>query len=183
LERAALLPGRYELLDGQVVLKGEQSSAHAFAVVQAAATFAALFGKDRALVNVSVEVAEAERPLNLPHADAVGLGRASFACELPLRSSDVLLLMEVADATLWTDLNFKPGLYARAGVPEYWVLDLPTRRLIVHRQITGGAYADIMAYREDETAAPQAAPSGMGVVRVGDLLPPPAPAGAADEQS
>jgi Uma2 family endonuclease len=47
---------------------------------------------------------------------------------------DILLLVEVADATLPSDRTTKQRLYARAGVPEYWIVNLPERVVEVHRQ-------------------------------------------------
>ncbi len=58
--------------------------------------------------------------------------------------------------------------YARAGIVEYWVLDLTGSRLIVHRRPEAGTYQDVMAYAEQESAAPLPAP-GAGLV-VGSLL-------------
>ena len=43
------------------------------------------------------------------------------------------LIVEVADTTLSYDLTTKAELYATAGVPEYWVLDLNNRQLVVFR--------------------------------------------------
>ena len=43
--------------------------------------------------------------------------------------ADLHLVVEVSDTTLRTDLDFKAGLYARAGIPEYWALDLASRRI------------------------------------------------------
>lgn len=46
----------------------------------------------------------------------------------------------------------KAALYARAGIPEYWVLDVNGRRLIVHQHPVEGAYRSIQAFAEEETA-------------------------------
>jgi len=55
-------------------------------------------------------------------------------------------------------LSKKADLYARAGIPDYWVFDINNRRLIVHRQPVEGKYTSIVEYREDESVAPLAAP-------------------------
>ena len=62
------------------------------------------------------------------------------------------------DTSLSFDLNTKAALYARAGIAEYWVLDIPGRRLIVHRFPAAGRYSGVNAYAETESAAPLAAP-------------------------
>ncbi len=62
-------------------------------------------------------------------------------------AADVLLLIEVADTTLHLDLGEKAALYAEAGIPEYWVVDIESRRLLVHRQPAGGEYLDVRLFR------------------------------------
>jgi len=48
-----------------------------------------------------------------------------------------LLVIEVADSSLRYDLSLKSELYAGAGIPEYWVVDLPNRVLVVLRDPDG----------------------------------------------
>jgi Uma2 family endonuclease len=55
-------------------------------------------------------------------------------------------------------LTKKAALYARAGIVEYWALDVAARRLVVHREPTEGRYTSVAAYGEQKTAAPLAAP-------------------------
>jgi Uma2 family endonuclease len=52
----------------------------------------------------------------------------------------------------------KAGLYARASVSEYWVLDVTGHRLIVHRNPARGKYETVAVYSENEAVYPQAAP-------------------------
>jgi Uma2 family endonuclease len=51
-----------------------------------------------------------------------------------------LLVIEVADSSLEYDLGEKAALYAEAGVPEYWVVDLVRRRVVVFREPEKGGY-------------------------------------------
>jgi hypothetical protein len=81
---------------------------------------------------------------------------------------DSLLVAEASGSTLVFDLTVKAGLYARAGIAETWVVDLQSRRLIVHRGPEDGAYLDVAAYAEDEMVATLGAPNS--VIRVGDLF-------------
>ena len=53
---------------------------------------------------------------------------------------DILLLIEVADSSLEFDLGAKLELYARAGIREFWVVDLTSNRVLVHRNPRDGAY-------------------------------------------
>jgi Uma2 family endonuclease len=51
---------------------------------------------------------------------------------------DLDLVIEVAESTLGFDLKTKAGLYARAAIGEYWVLDITGRQMIVHRDPRDG---------------------------------------------
>ena len=57
-------------------------------------------------------------------------------------AADVLLLVEVADSSLAYDRGPKLALYARHGVPEVWIVDLPGHALEVCREPAADGYAD-----------------------------------------
>ena len=54
--------------------------------------------------------------------------------------SDVLLVIEVSDTTLTFDRKVKVPLYARAGIPEVWIVNLQEESIEVHSQPEKGAY-------------------------------------------
>ena len=68
---------------------------------------------------------------------------------------DIYWLIEVSDRTLNKNLEAKIITYARNGIPEYWVIDLVNKKLIVHRQPQGNIYTQIVEYRSG-TIVPQA---------------------------
>lgn len=72
--------------------------------------------------------------------------------------ADVLLIIEVADSSAENDLTDKPRLYAAAGIPEYWVLNLQERTAIVHRNPRDAAYSDVRTLTREEAMTPQAFP-------------------------
>jgi Uma2 family endonuclease len=74
------------------------------------------------------------------------------------RGDELLLVLEVADTTVRYDATTKRDLYARAGVPEYWVLDIPGRRIIAHRKLTAGRFEEIIAFSDGEIVAPAGRP-------------------------
>jgi len=84
--------------------------------------------------------------------------------------SDLLLLVEVADSSLQKDLTTKARLYAAAGVADYWVVDVPGRKVEVHRHPRDGAYRAVRAYRPGEEIRPAAFPEVAFPVAV--LFPP-----------
>ncbi len=57
---------------------------------------------------------------------------------------DIYLLIEVSDSTLNFDRTVKVELYARAGIPEVWIVDLTTDRVLVHRAPSGGVYGSVI---------------------------------------
>lgn len=70
-------------------------------------------------------------------------GEDRYAGRLPT-ADDVLLLIEVADSTLAFDLTTKAVDYAQAGVIEYWVVDVKSFRVVVHRgPQSGGSWGSV----------------------------------------
>jgi len=61
---------------------------------------------------------------------------------------EVYLVIEVSHSTLSTDRSIKASLYARAGVPEYWIFDVKARRLEMHRDASEGKYREVTTVLE-----------------------------------
>jgi Uma2 family endonuclease len=117
-----------------------------------------------------IDVAPEDNPTNEPQPDAIVLKRSysGFRTATP-QPDDLELVVEVADTSKVFDLTTKAALYARAKIIEYWVVDIPGRRLIVHRDPNAGQYESIVAYGENESVAPLAAPDRP--FRVADVFP------------
>ncbi len=64
--------------------------------------------------------------------------------------ADVLLLVEVSDSTLKYDREVKLPIYAEAGIPEYWILNLNENVLEVYREPIGRQYRSRTIYRPGE---------------------------------
>ena len=60
---------------------------------------------------------------------------------------DVLLVLEVSDTTLRFDARIKSRLYAEAGIPEYWIVNIPQNALEVRRESLNGHYATHQTFR------------------------------------
>ena len=87
-----------------------------------------------------------------------------------------VLIVEVSDSSLFTDLTEKAELYATAGVPEYWVVDLVNRQLVVFRDPTPLAkelgattYQTRLTFGPADAVSPISAPSA--TITVSELLP------------
>lgn len=122
----------------------------------------------RALQDPTIDLRAGDETTNAPEPDVVLLSRTIREITGRPGPADLLLVAEVSGATLAFDLTVKAGLYARAGIAEYWVVDLEGRRVIVHRQPADGRYVEVIAYAEDEMIATLGAPDV--TVRVGDLF-------------
>jgi Uma2 family endonuclease len=84
-----------------------------------------------------------------------------------------LLVIEVADSSLRFDRQVKGPLYARAGIPEYWIVNLVDRTLEVYRQPEqrddAWDYRLVQSLRPEESVAPVTLPTQ--ALQVADLLP------------
>ena len=69
-----------------------------------------------------------------------------------------MLVIEVAETSLRHDRRVTMPLYAAAGVPEAWVVDVDGRWIETYRRPHGGAYADVRAFTDDQVVAPAAFP-------------------------
>jgi Uma2 family endonuclease len=80
--------------------------------------------------------------------------------ELAYRSprTEPLLVIEVADSSLEYDTGEKAALYAEAGVPEYWVVNLVARALVIFRKPLKGAYRESFSLDEKARVTPEAWP-------------------------
>ena len=68
----------------------------------------------------------------------------------------MLLLIEVSDSALAFDQGVKRALYARHGIAEYWIVDIPGQRIQVHRDPLAGSYRFIQEFAGDEPVSPLA---------------------------
>jgi Uma2 family endonuclease len=78
------------------------------------------------------------------------------------------LVVEVADSSLNFDTNEKRILYAKAGIRDYWVVDINDRKLLVFRDPQNGDYATRQTLGVNDAISPLAAPTAS--IRVADLL-------------
>ncbi|MDT7543443.1 MAG: hypothetical protein QOE33_3347 [Acidobacteriota bacterium] len=60
--------------------------------------------------------------------------------------ADMLLVIEVADTTVFTDRTIKIPLYARAGIPEVWLVNLPEEQIEIYTKPAGETYESIAQF-------------------------------------
>lgn len=171
IREAGVLTGRYELIDGEIISKMGQKPEHTYVIRMLMAWLVRVFGAEHVLIQSTVELAERYPEYDEPEPDAAVTTRpaAAYASRHPL-PGDLLLVVEVSDATLRFDRSAKAAVYAAAGIREYWIIDIPGRQAYVHRGPAGRGYAQIAAFGAEERLSTLARPEES--IRVGDLLPP-----------
>jgi Uma2 family endonuclease len=164
---AGVLPeeARVELIDGQLVEMSPVGDPHVVAVTRCGRAFAPAWVAGRLTLHT-------QDPLRLdrhnePQPD---LALARPGVEAAPRPGEVLLAIEVADTSLEYDRAVKVPLYARAGIPETWVLNVRDRALEVYREPGPAGYARTATYQPNQRVAAVAFPDL--VLRVVNLLPP-----------
>ena len=129
---------RVELIDGEIVEMAPIGSSHGGNVKRFIRLFSKVIG-DKAII-------AAQDPVVLsgysePEPDIALLRwRADDYVQSHPHPEDVLLLIEVSDSTLRYDHDVKIPLYAKNGIPEVWLLDIPNRQLEIYREPANGKY-------------------------------------------
>lgn len=173
IELGVFQPGEaIELIGGELMVAEPQGAAHYTAIVKTARALEAAFGPGWHV--------RTQGPIGLdddsePEPDVAVVSGApdDYSRAHPSRP---VLTVEVADSSLAADRERKGGLYARAGLPEYWVLNLVDRVLEVYREPTpdsavpfGWRYARLEVFDASASVIPSATlvPS----IAVSQLLP------------
>ncbi len=137
-----------ELIEGEIVEMPPMGSIHAACVSRLDRLLGRAVGEDT-IVRVQLPVRLDEH--SEPEPDlALVRPRPDFYAAAHPRPGDVLLAIEVADTTLRFDRSVKAPLYARAEIPEYWLVDLIGERVEVYRGPAAGTYQTVRAFRRGE---------------------------------
>lgn len=173
IEIGVFRPGdAVELLGGDLVVAEPQSSPHYTAIHLAGDALRTAFGAGW-VIRTQAPIALDDQSEPEPDvAVAQGTPR-EYVGEHPARP---VLVVEVALSSVALDRDHKGSLYARAQLPDYWIVNLVDRVLEVYRQpvsdlaaVFGWRYGSRQTLRAEASIAPLAAPEAG--VRVSDLLP------------
>ena len=171
LKELGFLEGRFEILDGEVISKMGQNPPHSSTLTRLFRILASLFGPDYLRLQSPIVLSDMDGLYNEPEPDAAVTREPENAYNgRHPGPDDLLLVVEISDTTLRTDLNVKARLYARAGIAEYWALDLNARQLHVHREPARGEYTQVTVHAETETVAFASRPEAP--IAIAGLLPP-----------
>ncbi len=160
-----------ELIEGRVVNMAIQTELHYSVIALAETVMRQAFGVG--------SYVRSQAPLNLlkmsvPCPDVCVV--AGNIRDHKSHPTAALIIVEVSVGTLGYDRNTKASLYAKAGIGDYWIVNVKRRKLEVRRRpvpdetaLFGYSYADLSIYGPGDAVAPMAAPKSM--VKVAELLP------------
>jgi Uma2 family endonuclease len=161
-----------ELIGGQMIVAEPKSAPHSTAIGLTADALRAAFGTGWAIRLQDPVVLDDESE---PEPDVVVVpGRhRDYLSDHPAHPA---LIVEVADSSLSFDRRYKGSVYARAGITDYWIVNLRRRVLEVYREPVADAasrfgwkYDRVRILRAAASVTPLARPDV--VVAVADLLP------------
>ena len=162
---------RVELIDGEIIQLSPPSPQHAFSSDEIRDLLQQIFG-DGYWVRMQLPLSYGDHSEPEPDVSVVRGTRKDFQNNHPYTAA---LVVEVSRTSLDYDKKIKPQLYAEMKIPEYWVLDLVHRQLIVHRQPVsdqrsgGYRYDSVTICNEKESVASLEKPDRP--LSVGQMLP------------
>jgi Uma2 family endonuclease len=159
MERAGIIgeDERVELLHGSIIPMTPINPPHARTVRE--------LYKKLVMAFAAVAEVDSQNPLRLsgdlddtqlPVPDLMLLAQREYA-DHP-QPEDVFLLVEVSDSTLVKDRQIKLPLYAEAGIPELWIVNLVNKRIEVYTDPQGKDYLTRRSYGLTEPVAPRRFP-------------------------
>ncbi|MDJ0635023.1 MAG: Uma2 family endonuclease [Xenococcaceae cyanobacterium MO_188.B29] len=155
LVESGLLEGKpVELLEGEIIEMSPEGVEHSY-------TNRYIVKYLRELLTEEAEIIQAQ-PITLdnsepePDVTIARLPEAIYRTHHPY-AQDIYWLIEISNRTLTINLKQKSRLYARNNIPEYWVIDLVGKKLIVHTQPENKEYSQIVEYKTG-VIIPQAFP-------------------------
>ena len=163
--------GRHELINGEIV-STMPNEPHLFVNTRLFLALVRLFGEDHTRMGGSLAISDTQEPqpdvaVTLhPITDYLSTGIPG--------PTEFVLVVEVSSATLHKDKTEKALLYAEAGIPDYWVVDVVGRRVQVYRDPIAGEYRSMHVYDETQNLSPLANPQA--TLAVASFLPPLPPA-------
>ena len=157
---------RIELIEGQIIAMSPIGSDHTGAV-NALNRMLVLAVGDRGVVSVQNPVRLSDR--TEPEPDfAVLKPRADSYRRATPRADEVLLMIEIANSSLNYDRSVKRPLYARHGIPEFWIVNIPAGHVEVCRGPGDDDYASVVKVERGVMLEPEALPGV--VISVAELL-------------
>ena len=140
---------KIELINGEIIQMSPIKSPHANTVsVVEELLYEQLIKKVTIRTQSPISISNHSEPE--PDIAIVKYGRNRYANSHP-NPLDVFLLIEVSDSTLKFDRKTKKKLYAKAEIPEYWIINIPDSQIEVFRKPIDGVYQKELIVKNEET--------------------------------
>jgi Uma2 family endonuclease len=164
---------RVELLDGHLIAMPPIGPEHSHSVND----LADLLNRQLYAVDTPPARTSVQNPIQLgeygePEPDLV-LYDPDVSRNRHIQPNDVYLVVEVADTSVAYDRDVKAGHYGKAGIPEYWVVDLENEVIEVFRRPEADGYAERIRHHRGDALTVTALPD-LSSLPVDDLLGEPA---------
>jgi Uma2 family endonuclease len=156
---------RIELVNGDIIKKMPHNPPHAGSIGLVSKALARILTRNQ---STRIQLPLALGALSEPEPD-IAVVEGDERDYLVTHPTGALLVVEVTHTTHRLDRGAKSGVYAEAGVPEYWIVDLRAGTLEVRRSPVGAAYQGQNVLGRGDQITPLFAPNA--VVEVADLLP------------
>ena len=176
IEKGIFTPeDRFELLEGEIVEKMPQNPPRVSGITRMTRTIMRIFGAEYV---VRIQGAMALGDSSEPEPD-IAVVEGEIEDYDGTHPTTALLVIEVSDSSLQVDRRTKAGIYARADIAEYAILNVKGRKLELRRspktmpdEPLGFGYAETITLNDKQTWTPLAAPQA--AIPVASLLPTPA---------
>ncbi len=145
-----------ELVNGELIDRMGKRPPHVFWKTVLRDWLTAQFGAEYVRSEDPIDVGPEDNPTSEPEPDlSVTYEPIRVTRGINPKPENLRLVVEISDATYDFDTKVKAALYARAGIVEYWVVDVrtvDTPRLIVHLDPSEGWYRASAFSHEDRVA-------------------------------
>ncbi|MGL5838844.1 MAG: Uma2 family endonuclease [Sphingorhabdus sp.] len=145
--------GKVELLDGKLYEVSPQKNAHAMAKTELGFRLYDQLGKLNVGLTLLIEPTIKIPPHSAPEPDIAIVEKVDAPDYYP--AENVKLVVEVSSTTLKIDLRYKKALYAGAGIPEYWIVDVEAKRIHLFWSPEGEDYRESLIVEVGTTVTSQ----------------------------
>lgn len=138
---------RLELIDGELHIMSPKNPPHFITQRNLFNFFFKHLAEKEYLIDREIPIDISQT--SMPEPDLIiAHQRAGLQIDEYVQIPDLILLVQVSDTTVARDLGRKKELYARAGVPIYWVIDIPQRQVHIFSDLYQGGYATAVSYKK-----------------------------------
>ena len=138
IESGLLAERSLELINGEIIEMSPEGVSHSF-YCRGTAKYLRLLLGNRAEVSEAHAITLPNDSEPEPDIAIVRTPDTLYQTRHPF-PEDIFWLIEIANSTLAKDLGVKRELYAQAGIPEYWVMNLQTSELVIFRDLIDNKY-------------------------------------------